>query len=482
MNRNLTDTELSKVCVVIEDILGLNFPVANWDILGRNLASAASEAGFQNMDSFIQWILSDKLNEDEISFLAAHLTTSETYFWREPEVFTALTDYILPWIIELKNKGEKSINIWSSGCSSGEEPYSIAIALHKTIPDIKDWKITILATDINQKALDKGAAGIYGTWSFRNTPEWLKECYFIKLDDKKYEVIPEIKNMVTFGKLNLADDKYSFPANATKPKDIIFCRNVLMYFTEKWVSKISQNFFNSLSDDGWFVVSSAELSSHLFAQFISVNFPGAILYRKAKIGSLQSLSTLALYNESSEPVQPSSTPSTIIHHSVSEGRHLTLQPLKPLQPCLTLKPSLSIAETPEKTNSTKVFAIHLLAGQGNLHEALFLCNEAIASEKLMPGLYFLRASILQEMDRNTEAIASLKQAIYLDPDYIMGYFALGNLFNQKGSEKSAIRYFNNVLDLLEKYSNDDILSDSDGLSVKYIREIIFANMESMRKK
>jgi chemotaxis protein methyltransferase CheR len=466
MNRDLTNTELSKVCKVIEDNIGLNFPVVRWDILGRNLASAAREAGFQNMFSFMQMILSNRLNKELLNLLAAHLTITETYFWREPEVFTALTDHILPEIVNLEKKGEKSINIWSSGCSSGEEPYSLAIALHRTIPDIKDWNISILATDINQKALNKAIAGIYGPWSFRNSPDWLIKGYFRVLADKKYEIRPEIKRMVTFGKMNLVRDKIPYPVNGAKPKDIIFCRNVLMYLSEKWVNKISNNLYNCLSDNGWFVVSSAELSSQVFHQFTPVNFKGAIIYRKTNKESLVSpenndLATLELQSHDIQPLNSS-----------------TSEPFNPS----TFQYSQSVTETPEKSHSTKKFTIHLLADQGYLTEALTLCNEAISSEKLVPDYYFLRASILQEMDKNNEAIQSLKQAIYLDPDYIMGYFALGNLLNKKGSEKNAKRYFNNVINLLKKYSDDDVLSDSDGLSVKYIREIIFANIESKRTK
>ncbi len=144
MNRNLTDSELVQVCEVIAARIGLHFPVERWAILGRNLALAAREFGFQNMNEFIQWLLSSKLNKDQIKILASHLTISETYFLREPQVFTALTDFVLPELIKSKKERDRSIRIWSAGCSTGEEPYSLAIALHKKIPEIKDWTISFL--------------------------------------------------------------------------------------------------------------------------------------------------------------------------------------------------------------------------------------------------------------------------------------------------------------------------------------------------
>ncbi len=482
MNRSLTDIELSMVCEVIISLTGLHFPRERWPMLSRDLASAAKEFGFQNMNGFIQWLLSSELSKDQIKILASHLTISETYFWREPQVFTALTDFILPELIKSKKNGEKSIRIWSAGCSTGEEPYSVAIALHKTIQKIKDWDITILATDINPKALSKAVSGIYSTWSFRNSPSWLKTRYFRNMGDRQLEIIPEIKQMVNFTCLSLVE--MSALSNAST-MDIILCRNVLMYFTSEWVTKISQNLFNSLSEDGWFVVSSSELSSYVFPQFTPVNFPGAVLYRKGTNGSVLPLSFIASAKEDLQPIQP-------IELSAAQAQPIlpfTSSPVKPILP-ITPSPPLHVTHSaiqqpltiPEESSDDKIFAIRLLANAGQLEEALSLCNEAIATQKLVSGLYFLRASILQELGKSSEAIISLKQAIYIDPDYIMGHFTLGNLFIRQGNTKNAERYFNNVLDLLSKRENDEILPESEGLSVKYIMEIILSNMQTQLTK
>ena len=470
MNRNLTDSELTQVCEVIAARMGLHFPVERWATLSRNLASAAKEFGFQEMNGFIQWLLSSELSNDQIRILASHLTIAETYFWREPQVFSALTDHILPEIIKSKKKGEKSIRIWSAGCSTGEEPYSIAIALHKTIKKIEDWNITILATDINPVALSKAEHGIYGPWSFRNAPDYLKPRYFHDLGDRKFEIITEIKNMVSFYSSSLVDDNiYSTIVNTM---DIIFCRNVLMYFTNEWITKISQNLFHSLSEDGWFVVSSSELSSQIFPQFTPVNFPGAVLYRKTINGSAHSLSSIGLPKEEFQPLKHSTLSPSLPILSISSSPHL------PITHSSIQKPQA----IPEESSAERIFAIRLLANAGNLEEALSLCNEAIASYKLSPGLYFLQASILQEQDKNSDAITSLKQAIYINPDYIMGHFTLGNLFIGQGNQKDAKRYFNNALGLLNKCEKEDILPESEGLSVEYIQEIIYANLQIMSAK
>jgi chemotaxis protein methyltransferase CheR len=512
MNRNLTDIELSMVCEVIASRIGLHFPIERWALLRRNLVLAAREFGFHNMTGFIQWLLSSELSKDQIMILASHLTISETYFWREPQVFTALTDYILPELIRSKGKeieersdeiprsgkGEKSIRIWSAGCSTGEEAYSIAIALHKTIQKIEDWNITILATDINPRALSKAVSGTYGTWSFRNSPAWLKSSYFHNKEDRQYEIIPEIKQMVTFTCLSLVEMSAISNANTM---DIIFCRNVLMYFTPKWIKKISNSFFHALKEEGWFVVSSCELSSLVFPQFTPVNFPGAVLYRKGKNGYAHSRNipsdeipellsgTAFLTTEESLTTEASAkmVAKEIAKVVAKEVEKEDPQLLSSVASSTTEAFSKVVAKedivkTPEEFYTDKIFAIRLLANLGHLEEALSICNEAIASYKLSSGLYFLRASILQEQDKSSKAIASLKQAIYTDPDYIMGHFALGNLFFRQGNLRNAKRYFNNVLDLLSRCANDDILPESEGLSVRFIREIIFTNMQTQLTK
>lgn len=485
MNRNFTDIELSMTCEVIVSRMGLHFPRERWPMLSRNLASAAKEFGFQNMNGFIQWLLSSELNKDQIMILASHLTISETYFWREPQVFSALTDFILPELLKSKKNGEKSIRIWSAGCSTGEEPYSIAIALHKTIPEIGDWNITIMAMDINPRALSKAMNGTYGAWSFRNSPAWLKSNYFLHKEDRQYEIIPEIKKMVTFTCLSLAEMSAISNANTM---DIIFCRNVLMYFTPDWISKIANSFFQELTEDGWFIVSSCELSSQVFPQFTAVNFPGAVLYRKGKNGSVHSLSAEATpmvdFNTSTfQHLQPIQTiqPTMFVVEKLKSLK-VEIDEFNPSTPFDPLQQSTANVKPGEESYTDKIFAIRSLANLGHLEEALSTCNGAIACYKLSPGLYFMRASILQELGKSSEAIVSLKQAIYIDPEYIMGHFTLGNLFIRQGNTRNAKRYFKNVLDLLSRYANDDILPESEGLSVKYIREIILSNMHTQLTK
>ena len=225
-------------------------------------------------------MLSLPLPRNQLEILASNLTIGETYFYRENKAFEALEEHILPELLRSSRGKERRLRIWSAGCCTGEEPYSLAISLSKVIADLKDWNITILATDINPRFLKKASRATYSEWSFRDAPRWLKERYLTRVKDGHYEIVSHIKKMVTFSHLNLAEDVYPSLLNNTNAMDIIFCRNVLMYFTPEQTKKVIQNLYNSLVDGGWLIVSSIETSPVLYSQFTTVNFHGLTVYRK----------------------------------------------------------------------------------------------------------------------------------------------------------------------------------------------------------
>jgi chemotaxis protein methyltransferase CheR len=484
MNSNLTYNELTKVSEVIAKEMGIHFPIEKWEMLGRGIALAANAFAFNDISEFVNWLSTTKLEKNQIETLAAYLTISETYFWRESQVFEALSQNLIPEIIDSKHN-DKRINIWCSACSTGEEAYSIAILLHRTIPEIKNWNITILATDINTNALDKAKNGKYNLWSFRNAPAWLQNNYFKKLKNDEYEVIPEIREMVSFSSFNLTHDNFSTSICNNQKMDIIFCRNVLMYFTSEWSAKIPQNFFNSLSDNGWLIVSSCELSSVMFPQYVPINYPGAVLYRKESKAFLAS-NKIAYCSQKQQLdiYKPSFVNDNNILKQIPETNRNHTNNIPEKNKAVTIVPKVlqeyNNVKTQEDFFNENKETIKLLANEGKLNEALLNCNLAIESDKLAPDLYYLKASILQELDNSLEAIKVLKQAVYIDPDYIMGHFTLGNLLIRHGFIKNARRHFENALELLNTIPTMNNPDESEGLSANYIRRIILNNLQTQK--
>ena len=234
--------------------MGLHFPAERWPDLARGIDAAALEFRFPDAASCIQWLLSAPLSRSQVEILSSHLTVGETYFFREPQVFDVLQTHILPALIQSRRQSGQHLRLWSAGCASGEEAYSLAILLQRLLPDFRQWNISILATDINPHALQKAAAGIYGDWSFRNAPPWLREGYFRAIPGGRYEIAPAVRDMVTFSYLNLAADVYPSLLNNTNAMDIIFCRNVLMYFSPQRAQQVIHNLYRCLVDGGWLIV------------------------------------------------------------------------------------------------------------------------------------------------------------------------------------------------------------------------------------
>ena len=275
---------LPQLSQLLEMEMGLYYPAKSWGDLERRIAAAAPALGMADADSCIRQLLSASLTRRQVEILARHLTVGETYFFREKGYFDVLEEHIFPQLMRTCARSHRQLRIWSAGCCTGEEPYSIAILLDRLSHHTAGTTATILATDINPIFLEKAARGLYSEWSFRGTPAWIKERYFKRRKNGQFEILPHIRKRVTFSYLNLAEEIY-YPGitNGPDAMDVIFCRNVLMYFSADRVKRIGRNFYQSLAHGGWLILSPVEMSNNLFPQFKQATFPTAILYRKPDI-------------------------------------------------------------------------------------------------------------------------------------------------------------------------------------------------------
>ena len=468
MRPTLSSPLLSRLSEFVATQTGLHFPPERWADLERGIAAAAPDFNFSDRESCARWLLSAPLTRHMNEVLASHLSVGETYFFREKQSLEILGEQVLVQLLQSRRQNERRLRIWSAGCSTGEEAYTIAILLDRLIPDLKEWNITILATDFNPKFLRKAAQGVYGEWSFRDAPGWLRERYFSKRSDGRFEIHPRIRKMVTFSYLNFVDDVYPSLSNNTGAMDVILCRNVLMYFTEQRAKQVAGNFYRALVDGGWLIVSPTEASHSLLSPFTPVEFPGTVLYRKMAGAGSQPLvggHPVPLLFEEAEvaPPMPLLVPTEPV--VVAADIHAAQADQLPV-------PQLDEREAPS-------LLARSCANQGRLGEALEWCEKAIAADKLNPAHHYLLATILQEQGRHDTAIQSLVRALYLDPDFVLAHFSLGNLHQSHRRYREAQRYFGNVLVLLRKLPADETLPEADGLTAGRLAEIVTALLESL---
>jgi chemotaxis protein methyltransferase CheR len=406
----------------------------------------------------------------------------ETYFFREQGSFDVLEERIFPELIRAYARSHRPLRIWSAGCCTGEEPYSIAILLDRLSQYYGDANATIFATDINPTFLEKAAKGIYGEWSFRGTPAWVKERYFKRRKNGEFEILPRIRKRVTFSYLNLAEETYPGVICGANAMDVIFCRNVLMYFSRDSVMMMGQGFYRSLVNGGWLILSPVELANDLFSQFKPTTFPTAIFYQKKTISgpSLTKAAHLIWLPDPEQDLptllaQAPALPShgleeERVHCSESiDSKHLAETAAMPGQ-AAKLRDG-AIQEDDEKFQML-CNAARSYANLGKLAEATNWCEKAIAANKLNPGARYLLATIKQELGQNTTAIQLLRQTLYLDPDFVLAHFGLGNLCISQHRAHEAARHFDNALALLSLRPQDDSLPESNGLTAGRLTDII----------
>jgi chemotaxis protein methyltransferase CheR len=216
--------------------LGLDLPDHRRADLEHGLVRACRASSRSAPETYLAWLASLSDESPAWGLLASYLTVGETYFFRERATFDALEQHILPSLIAARRaEGILRLRLWSAGCATGEEPYSLAILLDRLLPDRSEWAVTILATDINPQVLEAAQRARYREWSFRETPRWIRDRWFHHQGTERVEVDARIRRMVTFAPLNLADNGYPSVVTNTSAMDLILCRNVLMYFTGETV-------------------------------------------------------------------------------------------------------------------------------------------------------------------------------------------------------------------------------------------------------
>lgn len=491
--------EMEKQPVVSEELLlqfsqfisqqmGLSFSGGRLNELECGVRSALETFDRRDVESGIRWLMSGPMTREQIEILSVHLTVGETFFFREPHTFEILEKKLIPGIIhEPGNKGG-CIRIWSAACSTGEEAYTIAIVLDRLGNILEDRSVSILATDINIHALQKAQAGIYGKWAFRGCPDWLIPTYFIPREKGKYEIKPEIKKKVRFSYLNLAEDNYPSLLNQTNAMDIIFCRNVLMYFLPGNAKIVVDRLYRSLLMDRWLVVSPTDAfnvqeahcfnrtkeSSSIFTKCHKLSKPAPSVQPPAPAPRSK-----ALPGEKKPFPAPRPAVSTVSTTPRPGAYDRALAMFKQgdypgaLALLETVKPDQAGANIPAAGRAgiyTLLARCH--ANLGQLDKAGKWCEKAVQTDKLNPSVYYLQSTIFQEIGDHDAAVRALKKCLYLDHDFLLAHFTLGVLLFGRGEHNASRKHLESALSLLDEHPDADVVLPEEGLTAGRLREIV----------
>ena len=253
---------------------GMWFADSSKYLLQKRLSPRARELNFDTFQKYFYFLQYDPRSDSEFDQIYDLVTTNETYFFREPAQLAAFTDEIVPDI--LARKPVRKVRIWSAGCSSGEEPYSIAMLLEEK-GLYGSALFEIFASDINQAVLAKARRGHYRENAFRATDPTLREKYFARDPDGSWRISDEIRNRVSFGRLNLYDEpRVSLLGHV----DIIFCRNVIIYFDDNSKKVVVSNFYKRLVEGGYLLLGHSESLISLSTEFKLRHLKNDMVYQK----------------------------------------------------------------------------------------------------------------------------------------------------------------------------------------------------------
>ena len=497
--RVFSKIDFDKFRQCIESRTGIYIDDSRQNSLKISLDTRMNVLGVKDYDAYYSLIKTNTVGKKEFDELSNLILIKETFFFRDDRQLRVLTENILPELIERKK--DKEIKIWSAGCATGEEPYSIAMAImESTLPG--GINVSIYATDISEEALKKAEAGIYNKSSMRTADKVMLNKYFTQKDGRYY-LNDRVKQIIHFDYGNLIDPYFPIKGNSF---DIIFCKNVIIYFGLDTVKTVIRRFYDALAAGGYLFVGHSESLWQISDNFELEEISGVFLYRKDgrnKVASerkqFQQKGKTSTSIVFPRPGMPSSLGATVSRH-VTPPKQTVKGKALPSYIGLIQKKDLSewikkgvvstygnyeaVLEEIEEVlqGDPKNIDAHLLAGKiyanvGLYDKALKKGMDILEISDLSAGAYLLLGTIYYKMGEKEKAISTFKKAIYLDDKSVLSHYYLGNLYKDANRIEQAIKEYKNVIDIFETNAETKEWLAGEVFTVKQLKEICARNIE-----
>ena len=456
--------------------------------------------GIKDYDAYYSFFITNAIGKKEFDELLNLILIKETFFFRDDKQLKVLVKNILPELIKRKKK--KEIKIWSAGCATGEEPYSIAMAIMESyLPD--NINVSIYATDISEGALKRAKEGIYNKSSIRAVDKAILNKYFTQRDGR-YFLGDQVKRRVRFETVNLIEPYFPMEGESI---DIIFCKNVLIYFRIETVKTIIRKFYDMLTAGGYLFVGHSESLWQISDDFELEEISGIFLYRKDGKDKMVSVEKWSQQKEKAVNIMDFTyqrLPSSLVK---KVGQHITLTPqgvrekasqqhagpmhkkdvskwMKKGVPPAGDDSYESVLEDIEEVlqGDPKNANVHLLAGQiyanmGLYDKALRKGMDVLEVNDLSDNAYLLIGSIYYKIGEKEKAISSFKKAIYLDDNSVLSHYYLGNLYKDANLIEHAVNEYKSVIRIFETNPESKEWLVGEVFTVKQLKEICTRNIE-----
>ena len=463
MNRAaiLADPGFGQLKQLIIDRTGMAYYADKDEDLAERIGRRLTARGGGACASYGAALQSARGGAAEMDALVEEITIGETYFFRQTAQFDALRRVVMPALVERRGAARR-LRIWSAGCATGAEAYSVALLLLGELAGrVAGWDVGILATDINRRFLARAREARFDRWAFREGPDDIQERYFQR-DGKQWVLLPEYRNRVVFDYHNLVSDPFPRPPGGGAGFDLILCRNVMIYFGAELVRATVDRLYESLATDGWLLVGHAEPNAGVFHAFEPVTHAGETLYRKGAAGAPSAPAADVRPPEIPRPVPPAPpvAPST----RRSPG----------------LRGRLARKREPDAGPPATLAEVRDLADRGQWQAALSSCEELLRTDALNPLAHFTMALILEHGGALKATESALRRALYLDSGFILAHYHLGVVTHRNRDRQLARRAFENALDLLRAKPEADLVEHGDGITAAELMDLTRMHLETLK--
>jgi chemotaxis protein methyltransferase CheR len=433
----------------------------------------------QGMSDFCTYVHRLRHSEEEFRELLHLLTVHHTYFFRNELHFRALQQRVLPSLVKAKqthaSTERPTLRLWSAGCASGEEPYSLAMAACDAIPDGEDWDVTVLATDVSMQVLAGAQSGLFGSGSMQLVSAQQQRRYFDRRIDStgksQYRVKDSLRRRVQFRYLNLLEA--SFPSDI----DIIFCRNVMGYFNQEIMQEVVRRFHHSLRSPGYLFIGYAQTVQGFSSDVQLTPDPDGIFYQKMPAqGGGASLSGPA-HGDTIAPVHTPSVPALAHRGSLLRAIHDAAHHQDSDR-------SLQLIQQvdPQSAEALEAFyeAAYIHTNRGAYPQAHRWLDRVLALDASFAPAHFLLGMVLIEENRNEEAQTVLHKALYLDPDFPMVHMALATSYHRQHQRSEALGEYQRAVKILSLSPPEQELHHAGGFKYRTLLDICHTNIERLQ--
>jgi chemotaxis protein methyltransferase CheR len=497
----LDRTDLEQFRTVVARRLGLQYEDGKLDYLAEVALQHMELMGSARFESYLERLISSPRGSDEFRALAEQLTVNETFFFRNADNFRAVAEAVLPERIRAKAH-EKQLRILSAGCASGEEAYTLAILVREALLDPGSWDVKILGIDVNPAILAKATQGRYSAWSLRATAEDAKHRYF-RADGRDFVLAPAIQKMVTFEERNLVDEDPLFWQSLAC--DIVFCRNVLMYFTPEKARDVVRRISQALLPGGFFFLGHAETLRGLTQEFHLCHTHDTFYYRRRDASETvaatatwvgprreqagdslpavveataswvdviqrasERIATLADgRTRSQDQDAPRTTPagqSATMPAARTWDLGLVLEAVRQERFSDALELICSLPPDSDEDPDALLLRAVLLTNNGRLVESEEVCCRLLVLDELNAGAHYLLALCREHASDSASAVEHDQTAIYLDAGFAMPHLHLGIMARRSGDATIAQRELGQALILLAREDASRLLLFGGGFS------------------